>query len=387
VLREPHRVSPQQLLTDARWRETAVVLCQTQPLEVLSPIIEEARRLLRELVNSVSGLIDRPLEYVSVSASIVQDTQREPELLPEPFSWPNKAIHLLGLLQDGFRSRMKELPDDIRQCAGQLLFSADVTGTLSDRKWGLEVAGIAPPVILTWLIRRAFANRSQWLREIAYRQVARLGDIPADIARGIRLALLDLTANGRLHREYHATQAHLMRLDQATHFLSVARLLSWISPLDLMLHLIVFLALLSMGNWKNSYFWVGGIIALSISHLSFRASPFSFGGFLWMKEALQHTGNGTKKGLKSVFSQNFFRTFTSVRLSGSTLPILMVYTRFLLWLTIAGLYEGWFLIPLYIYVAIWPYIALFVARIGHFTHPSWWLLIPLCPFLYLIYNI
>ncbi len=42
VLREPHRVTPHQLLTDARWRETAVVLCQTQPVRELSPILREA---------------------------------------------------------------------------------------------------------------------------------------------------------------------------------------------------------------------------------------------------------------------------------------------------------------------------------------------------------
>ena len=392
VLREPHRVSPQQLLTDARWRETAVVLCQTQPLEVLSLIIEEARRLLRELVNSVPGLIDQPLEYVSVPASIEQDTQGKQELLPEPFSWPNKAIHLLGLLQDGFRSRMKELPDDMRQLAGQLLFSADVTGTLSDRKWGLEVAGIAPPAILTWLIRRAFASRSQWLREIAYRQVARLGEIPADIARGIRLALLDLAANGRLHQEYHATQAHLTRLDQATHFLSVARLLSWLSPLDLILHLIAFFVLLSIKGWKDSYFWVWGIIALSISHLSFRVSLYRFVDFMevslvdFMEVSLVDSLRIRGARQRIAIYLKIFPAFTSVVLLNFTLAMLVLYARFLPML-IGLRYKIWLSIPIYTYVAIWPYVALFTARTGHFTRPLWWMLIPLCPFFYFIYNI
>src|SRR6266446_2348045 len=39
VLADPGRVSPLSLLTDARWRETAVVLCQTQQDEFLVPIV------------------------------------------------------------------------------------------------------------------------------------------------------------------------------------------------------------------------------------------------------------------------------------------------------------------------------------------------------------
>jgi hypothetical protein len=186
VLRAPDRVSPRQLLTDARWRETAVVLCQTQPLEVLSPLVGEVRCLLSEMTHSVPESIDQLLDYVSTSSPN--------EVFPKPFPWPDKSLHILGLLQEGFRGRMKELPEDLRDYAGRLILSAHVTGTLFDQKLGLEIAGTTPPAVLLWLLRRAFASRSQWLREVAYRQVARLGEIPTDIARGIRLALLDLAA-------------------------------------------------------------------------------------------------------------------------------------------------------------------------------------------------
>lgn len=60
---------------------------------------------------------------------------------------------------------------------------------------------------------------------MAYRQVARTKTIPNDIARRIRAALTSLAMNGHLNRERHATEAHLSRLDQAPHFLSVLRLL------------------------------------------------------------------------------------------------------------------------------------------------------------------
>jgi len=183
VLREPNRVNPRQLLTDARWRETAVAMCQTQPPRVLSPILREARSLLAEMVSSIPGLIDELLEYVRASESTDHNKGSKDEPLHEPFPWPSGALHLLGLLQDGFGSRLEELPDDIRMNAGRLILSASMTGTLSDKKWGLEVAGIVPSPFLLGLLRSAFASKSQWLKEVAYRQVARLGEIPADIAR------------------------------------------------------------------------------------------------------------------------------------------------------------------------------------------------------------
>jgi len=48
TLREAGKVSPKQLLTDARWRETAVVMCQTRELKDLLPIIKQAQRLLAD---------------------------------------------------------------------------------------------------------------------------------------------------------------------------------------------------------------------------------------------------------------------------------------------------------------------------------------------------
>jgi hypothetical protein len=143
VLREPDRVGPRQLLTDARWRETAVTLLQTQPAEVLFPLMDEAQQLLKEMMRGMTDLIAEPLEYTLVHASDSKDDKKE-KPLPMPFPWPLGALHLLGLLQDGLGPRSKELPEDMRMCAGQLILTASVTGTLSDRKWGLEIAGIVP---------------------------------------------------------------------------------------------------------------------------------------------------------------------------------------------------------------------------------------------------
>lgn len=63
VLRQPDRISPTNLLTDARRRETAVVICQTQPPQALRTLLDDARTLLDGMAASVPGLIDQPLTY------------------------------------------------------------------------------------------------------------------------------------------------------------------------------------------------------------------------------------------------------------------------------------------------------------------------------------
>ncbi|HKZ82903.1 MAG TPA: NACHT domain-containing protein [Anaerolineae bacterium] len=112
VLREPERVTPLRLLTDARWRETAVVMCQTQPADVLSHITEEARRLLADIVAGLPGLIENPLQYVHESESPNQDKEvKTAQRLPKSYTWPYGVLHILGILQDGFGRRLKELPN------------------------------------------------------------------------------------------------------------------------------------------------------------------------------------------------------------------------------------------------------------------------------------
>jgi hypothetical protein len=184
VLREPSRVTPRELLTDMRWRETAVVLCQTQPLNMLAEVLEEAHLLFELFCGSVSNIIDDPIKYILPSDD--QDKSDDQQPMHGSFSWPSGAFHLLGLLQDGFSKRLIELPDDIRMSIGKFVLSATEAGTLSDKKWALEVAGIAPEPILTYLLTEAFSSKSQWLREVAYRQVARLSTISLNIAQGIR---------------------------------------------------------------------------------------------------------------------------------------------------------------------------------------------------------
>jgi len=337
----PPRQNLGQLLTDARWRETAVVMCQTQPTELLASFIGEARRFLTEAVDGVSGLIDNPIEYVREPISEGPVDKDEEKPLPQAFPWPSGVLHILGILQDGFNGRLGALPDDIRMLAGRLILSANSTGTQSDKKWGLEVAGIVPQPILLWLLRDAFATQSQWLKEVAYRQVARLSTIPDDIAASIRRAIRELLASRRLARERHTTRAHLARLDKSAHFVSVMRLLVWIPFLDLSLRVVLFLFLLEeyaragQPTLRESAFLTFVLIVLCALHLQLRQS----GGSVMDKLAIRAA------------------MLLFVGLSDPRRTVLFVV----------------------FYVVCWTPFALLCAKLGQHTHPLFWPLMPLTP--------
>jgi NACHT domain-containing protein len=243
VLADPNRVSPNKLLIDARWRETAVVMCQSQPLEVLLPLISRAQELLGRMAQETPEINWDPEEsdFTATLASSAADDCEIPDCQLAP-----RAIHILGLLQDGFGGRLKDLPEDLREHAGRLIIFASVHGVLYERKWALQVAGIVPKQLLLVILRRAFFSNSQWLKDTAYRQTARLGEVPSDIASAIRGALVDLSLAGRLRQERYATNAHLSRFDKSSHFLSILRLLVWVPLIDFLLVAAAFILLASV---------------------------------------------------------------------------------------------------------------------------------------------
>lgn len=325
VLSDLNRISPRQLLTDGRWRETAVVIFQTQPPQVVAPILAEAKYLLEEITRNTLGLIDDPVSYVN------QEVTNKNLSVPKPFSWPTGLLPLLGLLQDGFISRVKELPDDIQMQAGGFLLTASSEGTLADQKWSLEVAGITPQPVLLWLLRNGFASESQWLKEVAYRQTARLSQIPDDIAAGIRQALVNLFARNRLDKDFFATHAHLSRLDQASQYINILRLLKWITPIDILLHIGAFT------------FVIGLLVFLrfELIYLFFIAFTF-FASHLELHNVARFIRNYPEGILFSIYIRLIF------------LPLL------------------------------WSTFAILAANTGQFTHPFWWPFLLLFPLLYFI---
>ncbi len=211
VLREVDRVKPKTLLRDARWRETTVVIFQTQPVERFGLLLRMVALELEAIEEEFACFVDK-VELSKIRRAC---------------PWPDGALHLLGILQDGFKRRLADLPEEIREQVARMVMMASCSGTLLDRKLAMEVAGTLPEHRLLKLLQEAFETSSELLKDVAFRQAAYLTKIPEDVARGIRFSLERLARTGRLWRERFATEAHLQRLDGSARYLKCVQLLHW----------------------------------------------------------------------------------------------------------------------------------------------------------------
>lgn len=218
VLEDQHRVTVESLLGDAQWRETAVALCQTRP-DAAGELLAQARILLHQALHEV------------IPAAAPADGGRS-----AAFNWPPGSLHLLGLLQSGFAAAPDRLPDDVRATAGRILEAAWACGEDDDRKLVLEVTGTAPDAVRTQMLSAAFRTGNGWLSEVAYRQVARLRDVPSELTDEMRRALVGMAAAGRLRRERETVHAQIKRLETGRRLLWGMRLLLVVPVVDLLVH-------------------------------------------------------------------------------------------------------------------------------------------------------
>lgn len=208
VLRE-RKISIEELLRNPRWRETIVVIFQTQPLEIISPYIEAASALLssyfREIYPTIESMSEDGKDY------------------PIDFPWPTGYLYLLDLLQDGFSNRKNILPDELRESVGAILNLATLVGSLPNRIWALEVAGIAPTATLLEIIRPAISAKSHFLSDLAYRQVSRLDEIPEDISIWIKKSVLKKLLQLGVFQGENVVYAQVSRLINSKKYIAVVR--------------------------------------------------------------------------------------------------------------------------------------------------------------------
>jgi hypothetical protein len=216
VLREPERISTEDLLTDGRWRETAVALFQMQSLTHLEPLQMATDRLLRSMIR-----VQQPANV-----------------------WPPKSLHLLSLLQDGFMARSEDLREQVRSRAGRLVMRVWRSGTTVDRKWALQNAGCISQKTLTGLIEKSLLEvGSPWIEEVAYRQVARLTAISPKISQWIKTSLIHRATSIKFFQSRSTTKAFLSRLSESNRLILAWKMMSLLYLADLVTVSIALLAL------------------------------------------------------------------------------------------------------------------------------------------------
>ena len=260
---EPHRVPPERLLIDGRWREAAVTLLRTQPTDLISPLLDAASNLVSRAAETVA-----PAQAEADADALTSDVTR--------FPWPQGVRHVLALLQDGLRERPGDMPSGLRAAASRILSSVGTHGALLDRKWALEVSGTADQATQEDLLEAAFQSDSSVLKGVAFRQAGHLLRLTDAVRAGIFASVRRLIDAGRFYRERGSTEAYLSRLAEPAPFTFALALGSAVPLVDFLLHacLASLLVVLSEGNWISMGLCAKAMGWLALSHGSLVAWYF-----------------------------------------------------------------------------------------------------------------
>jgi NACHT domain len=292
VLQEPGRIDPTRILTDGRWRETAVTLFQTQD-EALEPLLEQAAVLLANMVTTLKSLDTRA---DNATASIGTDPTTSPDEGYDhatPFAWPHGSLHLLRLLQDGLPIGDQRRSSEISVSSGRLIEAGYERGQLYDRRWATEVSLAANRQVALKILRKAFQSGSGWLREAAYAQVGNLDEIPSDLRQQMRGMLAGLAAGGRLRHQRLAINAQLKRLPDPQPELFLERLFLSLPFVDAALWIaLCFTCVALLGRSYSLIFAVFGIVGYGTFYLDrsarqLQSEGFASGGTKWFHNSIE----------------------------------------------------------------------------------------------------
>ncbi len=237
VLRAPDRIAVHDLLTGGRWRETAVTILQTQPMEAAAPLLREAALLVTAMVEAVAN--EKPEAHDSVG-----------------FPWPPGSLHLLQLLDSGLGRTSERLGRDLRAACGELLRAVWKYGLRHDRKWAVSVALTADRETTLWLTEQAFIAGSVYLGDAAFTTVSRMMDPPDNLYAGVRETLLRIGTGGRFAEQRIALKAQISRLPGPASLLKELSLLAAALWIDIILAVLTTLYLITC----YPAFWPGFIV-------------------------------------------------------------------------------------------------------------------------------
>ena len=370
VLRVPEAVTDNQVLFDARWRETAAVLLSATAEPRIRILLSAADEILKR---SIATLESERLCYHSGLDSTPTFGSKSPDFFP----WPSQSLQLIGLLQDGFAEDPGRLPDQHRQDMATIIHSAFAYGRLADRQLGLEVAGCLRNDELLPLLRSAMTFGSQILDDAVFRQARRLTQVPADLSRWIRLTLFRRAVSGRLYRERRTILAFLSRVRDGGELLASGRLLSRLGQIDLALH-VCYVALLLLNpdsNFERKFLFT--VVAVSAA-----SRPLVWYMFHRLNVKVGVLGVRTPRNA-------FFRWLQPVK--PANLPSYLAFVA-IFWLlslrlflpltlfipTFTGLELAWLV------VGGWAPMAAVAALTGRLTEIPWWPVLTFFPLLFVI---
>ena len=178
----PDYLPPRELLTNLRWREYAVTLLQSQPRNVIEPLLEEATIFLRD----AAGFPQRTRILESYGVDLFY------------YEWDmDSAQHLLLVLTEGLARRPADIPPSLRQAAGLFLMPRWRDGDLIDQTLVLRVAGLLPDDDLQNVLQHAIRNGTDAMLRHVVQQAVFLRETSTELSSWIRSRLSDEIVTSR----------------------------------------------------------------------------------------------------------------------------------------------------------------------------------------------
>jgi hypothetical protein len=214
LLQGTYAVHVSKLLTDARWRESAVALLQHEDPARSEPLLKEAALQL----DAAKGATDETRTMGTDSIT--------------PWLWPKSVLHILGIVHSGTSGSTDKLDRHLRTLVGYFVHQAFRQGDLLDAKLALQIAGPASESTIVSAMTAALAAKSIWLEDAAYWLAARLSRPHPSVRLAISRSISRMSDRGELSRQYASTKAFLARLPAASVLLNVLRYAYWIPVID-----------------------------------------------------------------------------------------------------------------------------------------------------------
>ncbi len=207
LLADSTQVPPTEIISNARWREAAVALLQTQDADTAAPLVAAARNLLE------------------IEAQHLLTTSLHTDL-HVPYAWQPGTLHVLGILDAAYAGRTTMVPAAVTEVAFFVLGSIRKRGTILDLKWILEIAGFLPGEQIAQLFPRGEELDFDVLRDTVLRTLGKLPKLDNEIRGWVHRTILKLAVSGDLARRKWTLRSQLKRLKRSESFFQAMRLVS-----------------------------------------------------------------------------------------------------------------------------------------------------------------
>jgi hypothetical protein len=233
ALRTPEQLDVSELLSNERWRETAVTLLQTARHERVRPLLQEADRRLQRHDEEIQRQTHLPLRDLRRDDVKPADINKLRSLHgPREFPWPKGLIHLLGIFSDFRVSGSSPELIQLRRRVDACVLSSLALGLRFDQATALHMSNAMSTAGRRCALAWAFRSESGWLEDIAFERTGHLTQLPPVIVARVGAMLALKERSGDLRRERSRIEAQIRRVEPRAHLLKTFQLLRSIRLVD-----------------------------------------------------------------------------------------------------------------------------------------------------------